>query len=85
MAVRKLHGQMQNEMRSRHAQLVLAHLVEDARAVAEKHGRRGGGIPHDVAEAAQPGEIGVDRVPVGVGSREVCPPIVMVPESSSAR
>ena len=53
-------------MRAGHAQLVLAHLVEDACAVAENYGRRGGGVPYHVAKAAQAGEVGVDRVPIGV-------------------
>ena len=53
-------------MRAGHAELVLAHLVEDARAVAEDDGNAGDGIPDDVAETAQAGEVDADRVPVGV-------------------
>ena len=66
LAVRKLDGEAQAEARARHAKLVLAHLVEDARAVAEDDGNAGGGVPDDVAEAAQAGEVDADRVPVGV-------------------
>ena len=66
LAVGKLDGEMQAEVRAGHAQLVLAHLVEEARAVAEDDGNAGDGIPDDVAEAAQAGEVDADAVPVGV-------------------
>ena len=66
VAVRKLDGEAQAEARAGHAQLVLAHLVEDARAVAEDDGNAGGRVPDDVAEAAQAGEVDADRVPIGV-------------------
>ncbi len=51
VAVRKLDGEAQAETRAGHAELVLAHFVEDARAVAEDHGNAGAGIPDDVAES----------------------------------
>ena len=51
-----------------HAQLVLTHFVKDARAVAENDGNAGDGVPDDVAEAAQAGEVDVDRVPIGMES-----------------
>ncbi len=59
------------EARAGHAQLVLAHFVEDAIAVAENDGNAGGGIPDDVAETAEAGEVDADLVPVGVES-DVC-------------
>ena len=66
LAVGKLVGEAETEMRASHAELVLAHLVEDARAVAEDDGNAGDGIPDDVAEAAQAGEVDADGVPIGV-------------------
>ena len=66
VAVRKLDGEAQAEARAGHAQLVLAHLVEDARAIAEDDGNAGGRIPDDVAEAAQAGEVDADGVPIGM-------------------
>ncbi len=66
VAVRKFDGEAQAEVRAGHAQLVLAHLVEDARAVAEDDGNAGGRVPDHVAEAAQAGEVDADRVPIGV-------------------
>ena len=54
------------EARAGEAELVPAHLVEDARAIAEQGGDGRYGVPDDVAEAAQAGEGGVDGVPVGV-------------------
>ena len=66
LPVRKLHREMQQEMRAGDAQLMLPHLVEDTRSVAKNHGQRGDGIPHDIAETTQAGKIRVDHVPVGV-------------------
>ena len=66
LAVGKLDGEVQAEVRAGHAQLVLAHLVEEARAVAEDDGNAGDGVPDDIAEAAQAGEGDADLVPVGV-------------------
>ena len=42
VAVGKFDGEAQAEVRAGHAQLVLAHLVEDARAVAKDDGNAGG-------------------------------------------
>ena len=66
VAVRKLGSEAQTEMGAGDAEHVLAHFVEEARAVAKDHGNAGGWIPDHVAEAAQAGEVGVDRIPVGV-------------------
>ena len=41
VAVGKLDGEAQAEMRAGHAQLVLAHLVEETRAVAKDDGNAG--------------------------------------------
>ena len=64
LAVGELDGEAQAEVRAGEAQLVLAHLVEEARAVAENDGDAGDRIPDHVAEAAQAGEGNADAVPV---------------------
>ena len=66
LAVGKLDGEAQAEVRAGEAQLVLAHLVEEARAVAQDDGDAGDRVPDDVAKAAQAGEGDADLVPVGV-------------------
>ncbi len=66
MAVRELGGDAQAEMRSSHTQLVLAHLVEDTRAVAKDGGDAGGRVPDHVAETAQSGEVRIDFIPIGM-------------------
>ncbi len=66
VAVGKLGCEAKAEARTRYAQLVLAHFVEDASAVAENDGNAGRGIPDDVAEAAQAGEVDVNAIPIGV-------------------
>ena len=59
-------ARLQAEVRAGQAQLVLAHFVEEARAIAEDHGHARHRIPDHVAKAAQAGELGADAVPVGV-------------------
>ena len=66
VAVGKFDGEAETEVRASHAQLVLAHLVEDARAVAKNDGNAGGRIPDHVAETAQAGEVDADGVPIGM-------------------
>ena len=69
LAVGKLDGEAQGEARAGKAQLMQAHLVEDASAIAEQSGDGRYGIPDDIAEAAQSGEGGVDRCPSRNGGR----------------
>jgi hypothetical protein len=65
-AVGELDGEAEAEMGAGEAELVLADFVEEAGAVAEDDGDAGDGIPDDVAEAAQAGEVDADLVPIGV-------------------
>src|SRR5580658_8057354 len=65
-AVGELDRKAQAEESSGEAELVLADFVEEARAVAEDDGDAGDGVPDDVAEAAEAGEVGGDLVPVRV-------------------
>jgi hypothetical protein len=62
----ELDGEAEAEVGAGEAELVLADFVEEAGAVAEDDGDAGDGVPDDVAEAAQAGEVGADAVPVGV-------------------
>jgi hypothetical protein len=66
LAVGKLDGEAQAEARAGQPQLVLADLVEEARAVAQNDGRAGDRVPDHVAKAAQAGERDADLVPVRV-------------------
>ena len=66
LAVGKLDGEPQAEVRAGEAQLVLADLVEEPRAVAQNHRNAGDRVPDHVAKAAQAGEGDADLVPVRV-------------------
>ena len=66
LAVGELDGEAQAEARAGQPQLVLADLVEEARAVAQKDGNAGDRVPDHIAKAAQAGEGEADLVPVGV-------------------
>jgi hypothetical protein len=66
VAVRKLYGEAQPEMRAGQSEFVLADLVEEACAVAQDYGDAGDRVPDHVAKAAQTGERDADPVPVRV-------------------
>ena len=66
LAVRKLDGEPQPEMRAGQSEFVLADLVEEACAVAQDYGDAGNRIPDHVAKTAQTGERDADPVPVRV-------------------
>ncbi len=66
LAVGKFDGEAKAEARTGQAQLVLADLVEEPRAVAQDDGHAGDRVPDHVAKAAQAGEGDADLVPVGV-------------------
>src|ERR1700733_9009683 len=66
VAMRKFSGEAQAEMSACHTKFVLAHLIEDARAVTEDNGNGGRRVPNYVAEAPKTGEIAVDLIPIGM-------------------
>jgi hypothetical protein len=57
-SVGELDGEAEAEAGAGEAKLVLADLVEEAGAVAEDDGDARGGVPEDVAEAAEAGKSG---------------------------
>jgi len=66
LAMRKLDGKAQVEMRACEPELVLAHLVEETRAVAQHDRGAGDRIPDHVSEATQAGKRKADLIPVRV-------------------
>ncbi len=66
LAVGEFTGELKAEACSRHAKLVLTHFVKDAGTIAEDDRHAGNGIPDDVAEASEAGEVDADCVPVSM-------------------
>jgi hypothetical protein len=71
LAVGEFDGEAEAEARAAEVEFVLAHLVEETRAVAEHDGGAHDGVPNHVAKAAQAGEGEADLVPIGVQGEAV--------------